>query len=314
MVKAALQAGVDPAVLQQMNKLVQQNPKAAKMGGLTPARISTDPLSEEEDEMEPADGGSPPSAGSPMENALVKLTDIVQTLAADRSKKSGSKLENALDHVGGSSSADGVSLGAGKRSAAARRALRSMLAESPEEISAMIERLMFEDLMSATLGPNMKTPALSSRAWVEHRSRIGSYRTLAHSAWGVSGALDSLTRGDVAGCRARLNILLMQLDQSASDRGSWHLAADLSLESAPPMSVLEQHRPPNTLEGESPYSKLLDPRWAEVSISHLREQEDFVNRRKQLGKTLAKKEDEEPDPKRRPRPKPKQKALGDGDA
>ena len=314
-VKAALQAGVGSNVLQQMNKLVQQNPRAAKMGDLTPSRPPSDPLSEEEDDMEPDDAGSPPGTGSPVEDALVKLTDSVQTLAGDRSKKSGlTKLESALDHVGASSSLDGASIGTGKRSAAARRALRAMLAENPEELSTMIERLMFEDLMSATLGPNMKVPPMSSRAWVEHRSRIGSYRTLAHSAWGVSGALDSLGRGDIAGCRARLNILLMQLDQSAADKGNWHLAAELSLESPPPMSVLEQHRPPNTLEGESPFSKLLDARWAEVSLTHLREQEDFLTRRKNLGKTNLKKDDEEPDPKKKPRPRPKQKALGDGDA
>jgi len=314
-VKAALQAGVGNSVLEQMNRLVQQNPKAAKMGDLTPVGMSPDPLSEEEDEMGEKEDGSPPSAGGTVETALVRLTDIVQTLAGDRVKKGGtSKLEAALDHVGPSSSTDGSSIGTGKRSAAARRALRSMLTESPAELSLMIERAMYEDLTSSTLGPNLSLPPMSSRAWVEHRSRIGSYRTLAHAAWGVSGALDCLTKGEVAGCRARLNILLMQLDQSAIDRGNWYLASELSLESSPPMSVLEQHRPPNTLEGESPYSRLLDPRWAEVSLSHLKEQEDFVTRRKNLGKSSTKKEEEEADPKKRPRPKAKQKALGDGDA
>lgn len=285
------------------------------MGDLTPVGMSPDPLSEEEDEMGEKEDGSPPSAGGTVETALVRLTDIVQTLAGDRVKKGGtSKLEAALDHVGPSSSTDGSSIGTGKRSAAARRALRSMLTESPAELSLMIERAMYEDLTSSTLGPNLSLPPMSSRAWVEHRSRIGSYRTLAHAAWGVSGALDCLTKGEVAGCRARLNILLMQLDQSAIDRGNWYLASELSLESSPPMSVLEQHRPPNTLEGESPYSRLLDPRWAEVSLSHLKEQEDFVTRRKNLGKSSTKKEEEEADPKKRPRPKAKQKALGDGDA
>lgn len=314
-VKAAMQAGVGTNILEQMNRLVQQNPKAAKMGDLTPAGVGPDPLSEEEDDLTEPEDGSPPTTAGAVETALVKLTDIVQTLAGDRLKRAGtSKLEAALDHVGPSSSGDGTSIGTGKRSAAARRALRSMLTENPSELSLMIERAMYEDLTSTTLGPNMTMPPMSSRAWVEHRSRIGSYRTLAHSAWGISGALDCLTRGEVAACRARLNILLMQLDQSAVDRGNWHLAGELSLESPPPMSVLEMHKPPNTLEGESPYSKLLDPRWAEVSLSYLREQEDFVTRRKNLGRTTPKKEEEEADPKKRPRPKAKQKALGDGEA
>ena len=314
-VKAAKQAGVASNVLEQMNRLVEQNPRAAKLGDLTPRTSQPDPLSEEEDEMEENGDGSTPGGGSPVESALLKLTDIVQTLAGERTKRSStSKLDSALDHVGTSSTTDGTSIGTGKRSAAARRALRSMLIESPEEISLMIEKLMYEDLTSSTLGPHMTMPAMSSRAWVEHRSRIGSYRALAHAAWGISGALDCITRGEVAGARARLNILLMQLDQSAVDRGNWYLASELSLESPPPMSVLEQHRPPNTLEGESPYSKLLDARWAEVSLSHLREQEDFINRRKNLGKATAKKEEEDADPKKKARPRPKQKALADGEA
>ena len=43
-VKAALQAGVESNVLEQMNKLVQRNPKAAKMGDLTPKQAATDPF------------------------------------------------------------------------------------------------------------------------------------------------------------------------------------------------------------------------------------------------------------------------------
>lgn len=49
------------------------------------------------------------------------------------------------------------------------------------------------------------------------------------------------------------------------------LAAELGLEAGPPMSVLEQHKLPSVASGESPYSHILDPRWAEVSLSHLRD-------------------------------------------
>ena len=51
-----------------------------------------------------------------------------------------------------------------------------------------------------------------------------------------------------------------------------------------------------------------------MSLSHLRGQEDFVTRRKNLGKAGNKKEEEEADPKKKPRPKAKQRALADGDA
>eukprot|EP00435_Cladocopium_sp_Y103_P017908 s2227_g4.t1 len=64
----------------------------------------------------------------------------------------------------------------------------------------------------------------------------------------------------------------MQLDQASIDHGSWYLASELGLEAGPPMSALDQHKTPNVLAGESPYSRILDSRWAEVSLAHLREQ------------------------------------------
>ena len=74
------------------------------------------------------------------------------------------------------------------------------------------------------------------------------------------------------------------LDQTACDRGSWLLSAELALENGPPMSALSQHQPPATLEGEQPFSRLLDPRWAEIAMSHVRETEEYVQRRARLGK------------------------------
>ena len=66
--------------------------------------------------------------------------------------------------------------------------------------------------------------------------------------------------------------------------------------------------------GESPYSRILDGRWAEVALSHLKEQEDFLSKRKGLGKPASTKETEEDSsasPRRRPRPKAKAKAAAD---
>lgn len=63
-----------------------------------------------------------------------------------------------------------------------------------------------------------------------------------------------------------------------------------------------------------PYSRLLDPRWAEISLGFLKDQDDYLVRRKNVGKFNAVKKEtdgaEEPDPKRRPKPKPKAKGGG----
>ena len=61
-------------------------------------------------------------------------------------------------------------------------------------------------------------------------------------------------------------ILLMQLDQSCIDRGSWTLSAELALEGPPPMATLAQHVSPDISNGEQPFSRLLDPRWSEVCM------------------------------------------------
>lgn len=317
LMQAAQQAGLKSETVEEVARLLAKQPKHAATPdirtGLTP-----DPLSdlEEEGYEQPPDGsdghGLAGSSADPLQQAVMQLTGIMQVLTEDRKKKGLSKLENALEYTSSASAESGV-VGTGKRSAAARRALRSMLNEHPEELSAMVERLMMEDLTSQTLPPGMAVPAVTARAWVEHRSRIGTYRTLAHAAWGVAGALDAITRGQHQAARARLNILLLQLDQSACDKGNWMLASELALENPPPFTSLMQHAPPT--EGEPPYSKLLDARRGEIALAHLREQEDFQSKRRALGKPKKDDvEDEKDSPKRRAKAKAKAKASSEGDA
>lgn len=330
-VAASLAAGIEEEALEQMQKMLAAGQKDSKKLKENPVRRSalkkTDELSESEEEAAPevSFAAGTPTPVEPIETvseAVQKLTQIVVQLTEDKGKKhKASDLENALDAVGGSS--DGVAgVTSGKKAAAARRALRNALIHSPEDLSHLIEKLMYEDLTSTTLPPGMPRPKMSARAWVEHRSRIGSYRASAHAAWGISGVLDSLYEGHYSAARARANLLLLQLDQAAADRGNWLLAGELSLENLPPLSRLAQHSPPLVSEGEAPYSRLLDSRWAEICLSHLKETEEFLTKRKNLssrkpdgGVRDGGGEDIDPEPKRRPRPKAKQKALPEvGDA
>ena len=118
----------------------------------------------------------------------------------------------------------------------------------------MIERLMLEDLTAQTMVPGMPTVALNARAWLEHRSRVGAYKTSAYSAWSAAGILNDLINGRFSHARARAGLLLLMLDQTAIDRGSWVLSAELALEPGPPLARFAQHTLPSTLEGESPAS------------------------------------------------------------
>lgn len=170
--------------------------------------------------------------------------------------------------------------------------------------------------MSSTLGPGMpQTSTLSPRAWVEFRSRIGNRKCSAHMAWCLAGVLEALIHGDIPRARARTCLGLLQLDQTSIDRGSWALSSELSLEQAPPMATLSTHAPPSVMEGEPPFSKLLDPRWSDIAIGHLRDQEEYLSKRRNIGKFSATTKDKETeetanvwDPKKRAKAKPKAKA------
>ena len=313
-VAAAMQAGIEASTLEQMQQLVNVNKKGAKslkQSSVVPMSNALSESEEEEEVEENTASGSAAGSSDPMHNVLNKLTDIVGQLAKQKNKK-GSKLDQALDGVtsqGDTSSSTGL-----KRAAAARRTLRMALTESLEDIYSNIERLMAEDILSQTLAPGLSAPSFSARSWVEHRSCIGAFKAVAHCSWGIAGVIDALRGGRTAEARARSNLLLLQIDQSCADRGSWSLAAELSLESVPPLSRMSSHLPPDTASGEAPYSRILDSRWAEICLSYLRDQDDFATRRRNLGKPKKDSEmpdKEEPDKWRRPKPKPKAKASPD---
>ena len=198
-VAAALQAGVPKENLEEMEKLIGQNSKAAVVKDLNKVRLQ-DPLSEDEDatemEMQKEDGVGSGAHADPVAQSLSKLTSIIQVLTDDRKKKDKSKLEEALDSVGASST-DSLGIGSGKKNAAARRALRATFEDHPEEIHRMIERLMYEDLQSQTLGPNQQPVGLNARSWVEFRSRIGNFKASAYAAWSAAGILDAMIAGNI---------------------------------------------------------------------------------------------------------------------
>lgn len=314
-VAAALQAGIDPSTLDQMQQLVNVNKKGAKslrQQTVVPMSNALSDSEEEEQAAVPDGSGSVRASSDPMQDVLGKLTDIVGQLAKQKTKK-GTKLEQALDGVLGhndASSSTGL-----KRAAAARRTLRAALTESPTDIYTNVERLMAEDILSQTLGPGISSPSFSARAWVEHRSSIGAFKAVAHCSWGIAGVIDALRGGRIAEARARSNLLLLQIDQSCVDRGSWQLAAELSLENVPPLAKMASHQIPDTNSGEAPYSRILDSRWAEICLSFLRDQDDFASRRRSLGKPKKlqdTEEKEEVDKARRAKAKAKAKALAEG--
>ena len=215
----------------------------------------------------PTDAAEPHSQQAEIfANALVRAVETMQ-----RGAVKASSLDRALDGAA-SGSGETSSLPAARRNSAARRALRDALVSSPSEISAVIEALMSEDLSSVS--PGVAVPGqTSARAWAEHRSKVTAYPSSVWAVWIMAGALDCLRTKEQA--RARLNLGLMIFDQMSIDRGSF------VLEVPPPLHSFRQHE--NHSTGQV-YSRLLDPRWAEVAIGHLKEQAEFLEKRAKLGR------------------------------
>ncbi|CAE7385001.1 unnamed protein product, partial [Symbiodinium sp. KB8] len=290
-IAAALAAGVQHGALAEMSKLVSAGPLArlkpeAPAAAIKQAAQTALEESEEEGQEAPlfsaqAAGSTDPQHADPAEmfaKAVVKCFDAYhgKTVAGKTA------LDKALE-AGAGGSLDG-SLSSGRRHATARRALREALTSAPQELSALIEGLMAEDLCAST--PGAGAPVLTStRAWLEHRSRIQAFPTMVNLVWAIGGALDCLRANKVDQARARLNIALMQADQVSIDRGSWLLAQELSLEVGPPMTSFKRHEAVSS-HGDPVYSRLLDARWAEVAIAKLREEAEFMERRQKLGQRL----------------------------
>ncbi|CAE7241416.1 unnamed protein product [Symbiodinium sp. CCMP2592] len=291
--QAAHDAGVSRAALAEMDRLVgnaPRGPAAGRRGVQPPPARQPLGLSESEDDgvpgavapVDPAQGDE--ENGDKLGTVLNRLTQVVESLAQDKVKKAAgaSNLDALLDGGSGMSSGSLESGAVPRRNAAARRALRQALTENPALISRVIEGHMTEDLMGMNQ-PNVPTRS-SARAWLEYRSRIGPYNTLAKAAWAAAGALDAIRHQRYAETEARLNVLLLMLDQVGVDKGAWSFANELSLEPPVPMHSFRQH---DVRDTEQVYSRLLDPRWAELALGHLKDQLDFAEKRDKLGRQKA---------------------------
>ena len=107
--------------------------------------------------------------------------------------------------------------------------------------------------------------------------------------------------------------MLVQSDQVALDRGSWALAAEISLEQQPPFPSFAAHSQADATD--QPLSRLLEPRWAEIFLHHLQDTENYLETcaassrrtRTQAAKTV-------PSPAPSPRPSRRLRAAGTGSA
>ncbi|CAE7225299.1 unnamed protein product [Symbiodinium necroappetens] len=279
-VQSARSAGIPEAHLFQMASLVRK--KNPGLGDHPKQTAREDALGEPIEEEEGEEQDEPGFAGGPggsMEKALIKLTDIVSLLAKQKNKKAS--LEELLDESG--STGEALSSGSSRKHSAILKALRKALVENPEQIYQSIRANMLEDFHSRVGGPGEAEGSGTFCGWLEHRSRIPNIQSSVRVAWSVGGALDALESGQVSECKARLALLIAQLDQVAYDHGQWLIAHEAGLEAtSPPFSAFSRHLLPAA--NESQFTRLLDARWVEAFVQKVKEVEEYTDRRNRLVK------------------------------
>lgn len=288
-VQAALQAGVEKSHLEELAGMLGGGAKgrlgdAPGLDAKVRKNLKLNVLGESEEEADepnrlPADHPENVNQG-PMVTAISKLTSIVGSLAASKKK---SKLEDTLEEaVLFQDSSSSSSSASSRRHSAVIQSLRKALRDHPEELYAVMERKMLDDFGAPEEAPGSPTRSGSFRGWAEHRSRIPNIPATVRTVWGITGALDALRGGRVAEGKARLILLLGQIDQLAIDGGQAVLSAEGSLEDAPPFSSFAKHVPPDIYESQ--HTKLWLATWAEAFMWKVKELDEFVERRQKLGK------------------------------
>ena len=86
-------------------------------------------------------------------------------------------------------------------------------------------------------------------------------------AGAIAGSQDALKGGRTEECRARLALLMMAINQTSVDRGSWLLSQEMLLEAPPPFSSFAKPRSDLDLHD----SRLADPCIVEILMSRLRD-------------------------------------------
>ncbi len=315
-VASARQAGISEAQLADIGRLMK---KDTKLHDLPQTRARKNALSETEDEEEEEEvtEGAEEQAGAPVEKAILQLTKIVGSLS--KKKKVGG-IEALLDVADGGGESGSAASGT-RSKAAAYKKLKASLVDNPRYIFETIEELMDQDFAQFKMGPGLGTVDTSSRAWLEHRSRLQNYPNTVRMAWQVAAIHDCLRQGLADQARARSALLLAAVDQAALDSGAWTLAQEALLEPAAPFGAFGSRRLPD--QWEQATSKILEDRWVDVLMWRIKDRDSYIEARKRLTTSRAtaapkveptpKPAPRDPNPKRNPKGAKGQKGEGKGE-
>ena len=221
-VAAAVEAGVPIEQLKHLGSLLKKTTRMQDVATSQKARpVRRNLLSESEDEDEDAaeeeeEKKEQEGEGSQVAQAVVKLTQIMEEFT--RKRPSVRDLESLLDGAEGSGEPSSSSTSS-KSKAAAYKKLREALTKHPEIIAQTIEDLMSEDFGQMKAAPGGSAREVSTRAWIEHRSKLQHYVGSIRQAWILGGIHDAMRKKNWQEAKARTLLGIMALDQEV---GLWH--------------------------------------------------------------------------------------------
>ena len=217
-----------------------------------------------------------PAKGSAMEQAVLALTKISTRLVERIPASSSDPLERALGGLTGASlSESGM---AGRRGAAAYPLLEAALVDRPEAISAPMIKNMLDQCRNS-VAPPREGELPDPLRWLQDRSMVSGHRTNVNWAWIVGHICKALLAKKSEEALARSLLALAAAETISLENGSWLMAQELQFTQEPPYSAFDAHDPS---QSRVRYSKLIDPRWAEVVLAKLKEMDEMVDRRAKL--------------------------------
>jgi hypothetical protein len=270
-------AGISAEDLRKMRQLFGSGPSRLGEGPPVAAAARAGLIAAAEEEEEAAATGG--------ESALEKIASILQLLTKG-AVKGGSATDQALSAMG--SSASGSSEHGGRRNAAARLALRRALASDPAHFSRRFDDSVSQAVRDFVTSSSVRVKGLEDeheripvRTYLEHRARLGTHRPTIFWMWQVGGIYECLSAGNFAEARGRCALLLVAGEQLSLDSGSTLLAQELLMEEPAPFASITA-RSGGFSDPLQPYPRTCDPRWSELCLGHLKELDEWGERRRRL--------------------------------
>ena len=245
-------------------------------------RVSPSPVEE---------AGNQSSIVAAISQQSAALTTLVAHLASG----------DALSDLQGSSSSSGVST----KGVVRREKMQQELANRSSQFFLQVQQQIFKKMHPAKICPKTEEDLLKSQvSMVSYLEKYGGFRgcrEMGLMMWMLAHAMDAASQGDFFATKEFLALMAAAMEQSVLD-GNWQIAYVVGLLEELPAQLFSERLQSTTSLGR-PFSPLVPPSWAAVSLSYVKEIDLLTTKKSEVkSKAVVKTEtDQSVSPRRRPR-------------